>query len=307
MREDYKKFIDKDNMIGNYVSPGEQDDNRNPVGPEGWVDGGDACQRMGMFFTGIYVRTHQLEGTPAENISDFPYINQNQVYDKLRCGIGNYRRHNDATYWYADCDRGSRDQITPNIIFWALSKNTKRLWDYFKGHLLRGLLFTTNLRRNGTTEENHGYSRPGAEPLNKFHEFVLKYRIPFFGVPDGTRNNNLKIPDLTLFEFWSWYIRGFRLYPLYPLLLILDIESFVNSILKRTLVKEDVDVLNHVVSCTLAHYVMPTPWTIIANRYINSAEDMDKKFEKYFEWHRSPKMIHDLWKPIIYAIFKGKL
>lgn len=267
------KHFDKYGMIGDYHPKGATDELGRLITTEwGWVDGGDTLQRMGTYFL-----ARVLSG---ENIDSHFIQKYEKVYNQLQISDGNYRRHPDPDFWYSDSDRMSRDQLIPNLVLWGLF-DKKRLFRFFIGHLKRGLLFTTNTRRNGATKENHGtiYKYVNGKPVR--------------------RNYNLKLPDLTGPSIWAKYIRGFNLLPLYPLLMILDIEYFINSILKRTLAKNDNDIINHCIEGIYSSYKMTTPLIWIANKFINDANDLCNRLDKYFGDNKDPKFLGEMLKPLI--------
>src|SRR5690606_36918964 len=131
-------------------------------------------------------------------------VQHSDILYKLWINQGNYCRHPDPSKWYSKSDVMSRDQATPNVIAMGLTNNRKLLLDFFKGHLKRGLLFMTNTRHN--------------EPSN----------------------TKAKLPDVTGPEFWGYYIRGFKLWFLWPILLIFDLETLITS-LTKLFKKNDLD------------------------------------------------------------------
>lgn len=292
-----EKYYDKSGLIGNYDPPGTRDHNGDFVGPEGWVEGGDTLQRMAMLTLLLAVR--HTEGVESNAI---------KWLDMLETSPGLYVRHPDKKYWYSDDNRMSRDQCFPLIICLGALGFKRRLFNFFIRHLmLRGGLFTTNTRRNHATKENHGTTRyTNPAPLRWYHKLILKLRIPFLPVPEDYKNYNWKLPDFTGLSFWGAYIRGFGLWWLYPLLCVLDLEFFINSIIKRF--KNDHHVINHIVEATYNSYKYPTPLSWVANKFINDDEDMIKRMRDYFAPDRSPGFIGTAYEPKLKEIMgKGKI
>ncbi len=163
-------------------------------------------------------------------------------------------RHPDTSKWYSMTNRMSRDQSFPYVIALALLGNFKMLFHFFIRHMLHAFLFTWNT-------------------------------IPNYVMPGDTQYKK-KLPDLTLFEFFNVYIRGFRLYPLYPLLLLGDLEMLGSCIIKRY--DNDKDVCNSVASVLLAKAVMPTPLSYLARKILKPVAQ--KKLDEYFreDWMEPP-------------------
>jgi len=297
------KNFDKRGFIGSYRPPGSIDPLGRTVGSDGWVDGGDSLHRMGMYHFGIWASL-------SENIDISKYRNRKLLfYEMSMKRLSNlnktkYKRHTDSDFWYSEYDRMSRDQMIPNLIAWGAWGLSERLSAFFLGHLRRGLLFMTNTRKNGSTASNHGDKfRSDAKPLKWYHKLILKYKTPLLPVPDGYRNYNWKLPDLTGPEFLSYYIRGLGLKWLYPVLMLLDLELMVNAIIKNWWKKEDSDVLNHVVSSIYANKVMPTMVSRFTNKYINSSRHLDKKMYQYFNRPGEPAFLYHLYKPLMKSNF----
>lgn len=243
-----------------------------PITPENpWLDGGDSANRTMAYYIGKKLLN--------ENISDSVV---RDVLNHLECpnSRGNYRRHPDSLFWYSDCDRMSRDQSIPVVVGMGIFNQKKHLRDFFLRHLFRGLLFTTNTRRNGTTKENHGQSYGNGK----------------------VRNYNWKLPDFTGPEFWSLYIRAAKLKILYPLLLIFDFFLLISSIVTKKQ-KDKKDVINHTISCVNAGHTMPTPFSYIANKYVNDPKDLAKRM---YEFYDHPKILQDIpmiWEKVCHKYF----
>lgn len=154
---------------------------------------------------------------------------------------GLLRRHPDESKWYGSWNRASRDQTIPYIILLGETKQYGLLAWYFFMHMLRGLLFTTNTRRN--------FQYPMLE------EHLAK------STPDVKWDYSWKVPDLTALEFWALYIRALpkplRIL-LYPVLTILDIETFIGALVKRFITPKDDDIIVHTLVLINAERRTPT-------------------------------------------------
>jgi hypothetical protein len=170
-------------------------------------------------------------------------------------------RHPDPSKWYSETNRFSRDQATPYVIALALNKSYKMLFHFFIRHMLHGFLFTWNT-------------------------------VPNWISSIGAKK---KMPDITFAEFFNIYIRGFRLYPLYPMLLLGDLEMLGGVIIKRF--DEDIDVANGLANVLLAQQVMPTPLSYLARKILKPVAQ--KKLDAYFkEWNMEPPL-NEYYKPVV--------
>lgn len=201
-------------------------------------DGGDTFQREGMFAFAAWCLYR--DGIISLYDYNLILIRYEIVCTKLKSGWS-YKRHSDPSMWYSSPDRMSRDQATPNVIAWGAT-GSRRLKEFFKDHLKRGLLFTWNIRKNWVYPPSHPKYEKGMD----------------YG---------LKVPDVTLFGFWAYYIRGFDMgWWLYPLLCLFDVDLLVNSALKVVASKnqKEADDLNHMVSLIYALKKYPTPFSWLA-------------------------------------------
>lgn len=218
-----------------------------PPPPISDSDPGDTAQREGMFMFAAFI-LFQMEKMDA---TEFFFIQSRymKVLDLLGDpnNPGFIRRYPDPSYWGGQSDRLSRDQCVPNIAAMAYLPSesainpSRHLWNFFKAHLKRGLLFTTNTRNN--------WAWPPGDPRYD----AKKYKW--------------KLPDLTFGSFHAMYIRSFRAWPLYPLLLLLDLDMLGGSIVKVLWYGKDPtsnDDLNHLITMYQAELTMPTPWSKLA-------------------------------------------
>jgi len=189
------------------------------------------------------------------------------LLEGLPIGSGLYRRYNNPKFWGSRTDTMSRDQIIPKLAAWALYGMKDKAWEYFKGHLKRGLLFTTN------STPNHTYppGDPLATPPPPFEWTVWKRIRFYFGWrPKDKQGWKIKIyakkmPDVTAFEFWALEIRALRWWLLWPVLVVLDAFTILGSLDKvyryaRT--KKNADDRNHLntMLAGLQIYWTPTMW-----------------------------------------------
>jgi hypothetical protein len=202
-------------------------------------DGGDSCQRFGMYHLGIFFGISFVRDFNLNDEWPFTgYMSYQKTISLLECpdSPDNYRRHPDPTKWYSDSDRLSRDQFIPLIIGLGLYSMKNELSGLFRRHLnKRFLLFSINTKPNGV---------PSSDPT-------------------------WKIPDLTLFSVWALYIRSFNrcrnkyMKYLTPLLWVFDSAILVNSIIitiRGDLNPEETsDDLNHIITLLYALTNMPTP------------------------------------------------
>lgn len=200
------------------------------------VDGGDSLNREGLFAVTSYFL--YKDGKMSE--SEYLLIkNRYQGSIKLLSAKlwGNYTRHANPAWWASRPDRMSRDQFTPNLLAMILMGMNKELIKCFLGHCLRLLLFTTNIRGNG------GFDKP------------------------------LKMPDITVMEFWAHYLRSLPAcirWIFWPVLCVLDLENLGGSINKTYFYGKDPtnsDDVNHIVSLLFASDRVSTP-TIWLSRWI---------------------------------------
>lgn len=208
-----------------------------PPPPVSDYDPGDTAQREGMFMFGAFLLYH------LELMDDKEVLFIQDRYEKVLDLLndpnhpGFLRRYPDPAYWGGQSDRFSRDQSIPNVIAMAYCSTMKRrnpskhLWNFFKDHLKRGLLFTTNTRKNWA--------------------------------PNDSKK---KLPDLTIGSFHALYIRSFRAKWAYPLLWLLDIDLLGGSIAKLfyAMNPSNNDDLNHILCMYQAELTMPTLWSKLA-------------------------------------------
>ena len=178
-------------------------------------------------------------------------------------------RHPDPDKWYSNPKTFSRDQFTPRVIVAALTAqfgDTTILKSYFQSHLRRLLLVAWNTQ--GSWNE--------------------KATFKLFGF---TIWEDFKCPDFTGPENWGFYIRGFRIWWLYPLLFIFDLETLVNAVIKRF--DSDFDINNGLAAQLLAMEVMPTGIGRLS--YTIMKPVVEKKLLQYWDKDRYEPPIGELY------------
>lgn len=208
-------------MISDYIDEwGLLDKKRNK-------DGGDTCQREGMYFcllwwVGMRVY-HDRFAT---------------VMSKLHPHPGVLLRHSNPNYDASDWDRMSRDQIQAMVIamgYWSKDELKK----FTKGHAKRAFIFANNTRQNGATKRNHG---------SKGRSYAWKF------------------PDITGPEIWGNLIRAFNAWYLYPLLCVLDCLELVWGAVAWRIGKKHNIALNQTLSQMQSYDRLPTPASWLANK-----------------------------------------
>jgi len=232
-------------------------------------DGGDSA-----FFMGHYYSLKMLSLDPVAQYHTKKILIKD--YDNAQFKLqkkGLARRHPDESKWYGDFDRMSRDQSIPFLISMFIMEQIYGPWEFFKAHLKRGLLFTTNTRRNGASLQNHGEV----------------YKNDKMGKP-VKRNYNRKLPDLCGPNFWSIYIRGFRAYPFWPVLCCLDL-FLLGSVISFNIKPREPNQL--LLLLAFSRTRLPTPLSFVAWRVLNKNKARDELKKYWFDKSHGGK----LWRP----------
>lgn len=211
-----------------------------PPPPVSDYDPGDTAQREGMFMVGAEI-LHRI-GKMDDEEYRFVCQRYRNVVDLLNDPNhdGFLRRFPDPLYWGGLSDRLSRDQSVPNVAAMGFVSRPQ-LDKFFLRHLkFSALLFTNNTRKN--------WAWPPGDPRYD----AKKYKW--------------KLPDLTFGSFHALYIRAYRNWALYPLLLILDLDLLGGAIAKLFYAKDPTnnDDLNHLICQYQSELSMPTPWSKLA-------------------------------------------
>lgn len=196
-------------------------------------DGGDSLHRVFFFWSlaGMMGFIKQAEWSTKINQKITDHIKIHKVHQ------GNYVRHPNKDWDASDFDRMSRDQLKPLVValgYW----DRKELKDFTIGHLKRGFLFCNNTRQNGANKFTHG---------TKNYDYSWRF------------------PDVTGPDVWALFIRAWKAWPLYPLLLLFDIYLIVTAIKWRWFPKHNI-ALNSTLSLMQAIHRLPTPLSWLASK-----------------------------------------
>lgn len=226
--------------------------------------------------------TFGLEGGDSLNWTCHEYFLTNQllthhILKHFEKHPGLYIRHPNRYQsdfgWASYCEGNwngveSRDQMTGKLCFLAKAQARRALWRTFKQHVKRFLLFANNTIHNGANPKTAKW----------------------------------KLPDLTGPDVWALYIRGFRAWWCYPLLLIFDLHLFINCFIKR--MTKDSDILSFIIKMLTAREIMPTPIIWLAFM-VNSRQDLDRRLEVYWTGWRQQRGMYELYKPYLEKHWKG--
>lgn len=155
----------------------------------------------------------------------------------------------------------SRDQLTGVIGGLIRQKNYRALFRMICHHSLRFFLFAYNTRPNGQ---------------------------------DPT-TSKWKLPDLTLFDFWALYLRGFgkasRIF--WPILCLLDFHLVFGAV-KVNLTNDD-DQINYALKLMISREFVPTPISWLAQKTVN-LKTLHFLIHTYWcGWRQQPRM-YDLFR-----------
>lgn len=218
---------------------------------DGSVEGGDAVN-----WTGHLIYFSDVQPT------------WNRDYDQLRffnCSFGAFVRHPDAanTYngfgaYYRNPWDGviSRDQLTGIIGGVIRSKDAGLLLKMILHHMCWLMLFAYNTRINGQNPEKSRW----------------------------------KWPDLTLFDIWSMYLRGFGVISLlfYPILMILDLHLLINTILVNK--SEEDDKISYAMKLCVSVEFTPTIVSLIAREIVDGDKLLGSIKRYWSGWRQQPEM-----------------
>lgn len=270
--ENISRHFDDWDMIGMFFSAKIDEEGRLQ---RNWVDGGDSCHFIGLYYYCLAYDPTVLFLNGAYYGDPIQRLQAAESMLRSRTRAGGYKRHPDIKHWYGQDNRMSRDQWTPllgALAIWGLKSALKQnIKDIFK----RGLLFTTNTRKNGSTATNHG------------KEFA----------PGKFRDYSWKLPDIALFDIWSIIIRGMGWKLGYPILVIGDFMLLINALL--LLNRKDDDVANFWVKHSLSVKIMPTPISLFTQKFLYPRLKLAERIKpRYF----SPNFPLFLGKIIMHAM-----
>lgn len=195
------------------------------------------------------------------------------AFNQLRVSPGRYIRHVSCWPPYPD-QYFSRDQLYPILCTLVLLNDKAEIKHFLKDHLKRILLFMPNIRRNGSTPDNHG----------------VEYK------PGKKRNYRPKLPDFTLLKVHSLIWRGLGLKNKL-LLNLLDLEALFNSTTQYIFGPKP-DCRNHILTLLTVNKVSPTITSKLAQKIYFK---MDIKLLVNSWWHRSTgrQPMNELILPLI--------
>lgn len=171
-------------------------------------------------------------------------------------------RHPDSTMWYGREWRFSRDALVafmcglafkPNS---SLARSTAR--KVFVMHAKRAFLFAWNRFRN--------------------HVYPTKYEHLEKSTPDVPWRPEAKWSDPTGPEVWALWIRLFRAWYLYPLLILFDLETLFSAISWN--LRSNNLVRNHLLVLHTCRNIMPTPVSMLAE-WVTPVQELVVKHAVY--------------------------
>ena len=243
-------------------------------------DGGDSCQRMGMYHFGAIIR--EKIGVSNQGWDRHQYAFYDLALSKLMNAKGDLRRHPDESMWYSHWDRASRDQTVPFLCACGIIGGRFRgyVWRYIRSHAKRLFWLTTNWKPN--------WVYPPGDSRHIEFDWTPWKRIKFFfgwrpmnEKGEKERVYGTKLADITFMEFWSLEIRALNLWFLWPLLCVLDVPAFFSALYWRFGRKNDNDNLNSIISFVFCSFKLPTPTMWIACKIIDWT-DMQRRLLRYF-------------------------
>lgn len=249
---------------------GQPNKDRYPAG----IEGGDSLNWQGhWWYLSDQVRSSDI----------YDYVNHFE--NKRHPGL--YVRHPNpqaSDYgWASWCEgnwRGveSRDQMTGKLCYFAKAKATKPLLCCLWQHVKRGLLFANNTIHNGDNPSDY----TGALLVHGDLSYTKK-----------RPKKKYKLPDLTLFDIWALYIRGLRLWPLYPLFLIFDLQLVAGALIKNQ--SYDRDVISFTLKLITAQEIIRTPVSWFAMKILDKNRLLHNMHVYWCGW-RDQCGMYDLYR-----------
>lgn len=193
----------------------------------------------------------------------FPYV---KTFEK---GFGAYVRHPQysATFngfgaYYKNPWDGvmSRDQLTGVIGALIRQKERMALLRLILHHACWLFLFTYNTRKNGS----------------------------------DPKTTKWKWPDFTFMDFWATYLRGFGMlsWLFWPLLVILDVHTLINTVL--TNYSKDPDQINYALKLMVSREFVPTPTSWLSAKILNK-DNLHKLIWQYWSGWRQQEGMDSLF------------
>lgn len=238
-------------------------------------DSGDALQRNSTYLILLKLMESDIHGLSAQE-----YVNK---LSKFEVKSGTYVRNPDPDKWYSNPNNCSRDQISLAAYAMCLYKDKHRMNRLLCAMAKRGFLFQNY---------HMGTDVPTLEQVDKT---VSKLWPSFLRKPILNIKHNIspyRIPDIMTPSFVSTIIRTYKCYPLYPLLLLLDIFPLLDVLHFRKGNLWDSD--NMLASQILTFdEVMTTPWIKLAKKLYKKTDYKQRILNYYFKDNQL-----DLCKPL---------
>lgn len=206
------------------------------IEPEHILDGGDSANRTGLFpIAAEYNNGFKMEAD-LDMTKDTAMSAANVMLSKIEIKPGICVRNPDPTKWWSNPNYFSRDQQSAVVVGAGFSKNYSLVSSLFLNHLKRFGLYQ-NFQINGVDVDGK----------KKFIQ-----------------------GDIATPEHLNLYIRALNLWFLYPLLLIGDLFTVLNSLIIIYKSYRDADDtsndLNHIAICLQAKKRLPTPISYLARK-----------------------------------------
>lgn len=104
-------------------------------------------------------------------------------------------------------------------------------------------------------------------------------------------------------EDLGYYIRAFQIWQLYPVLIVGDLQMFVNTLIRLYKGRDTNDVsddINHTLSLLQAQYVLPTPISWLARKlYKHIKGGVQSRWDWYFRPETGANNFNDLYHDLI--------
>lgn len=210
------------------------------------LEGGDTAANEGTYW---YVQAVLAESSGR---SEAAYRVRNSlelsISTLMENGTGKLVRHPHPFMWYSRSNTFSRDQLMPLLFALSVTQSRWLLKYIFNHHRKNYLLTAWNTRKNWMY------------PTYKTHRLAQERGYIGSGVH---WDYGWKMPDFTGPEVWATWIRALRVWWLYPLLYVLDLETLLNSVIKHVVfylpsVPQHKDHRNHILAVDHGNRVMPT-------------------------------------------------
>lgn len=205
------------------------------IHPEHMFEGGDAANRVGLIAVANHFG-HGLHTAGMEVSEETGNAMVNSMFSKIEVQRGLGVRHPDLFKWWSNPKYFSRDQQSAVVIGAGFSKNFPLVSSLFLNHLKRFGLYQ-NFQINGIDVDGK----------KKFIQ-----------------------GDIATPEHFNLYVRALNLWPLYPLLLLGDLFTVLNSLIIIYKSYRDADDtsndLNHIAVCLQAKKSLPTPISYLARK-----------------------------------------